>query len=380
MNNKCQVAVYYFPNYHVDTRNEKVHGQGWTEWRLVKNAKPRFPGHDQPKVPLWGYEDEADPAVFERKIDVAADHGIDSFIFDWYWYNDGPFLQRGLEEGYLNAKNNDRLKFALMWANHDWIDIHPRKMNVEPRLLYPGEVTPETFRQVMDYVIKKYFRHSSYWKIDGRPYFSIYELYRMIQGLGGIDATLALLNEFREKVRNAGFPGLHLNGVLYGIQLLPGEKTIKNPSELIRKLELDSVTSYVWVHHVHLKDFPQTDYEYVAKKSFEHSRMTMSEYAIPYYPNVTMGWDSSPRAQQTDPYENIGYPFMATIKNNTPAAFKDALKSVKTLLEHQSPSHRIITINSWNEWTEGSYLEPDKRNGVAYLQAIREVFVDSERS
>jgi hypothetical protein len=49
MNNKCQVAVYYFPNYHVDTRNEKVHGQGWTEWRLVKNAKPRFPGHDQPK-------------------------------------------------------------------------------------------------------------------------------------------------------------------------------------------------------------------------------------------------------------------------------------------------------------------------------------------
>lgn len=53
-----QVAVYYFPNYHADRRNEEWHGKGWTEWELVKAAKPRFDGHQQPKVPLWGYEDE----------------------------------------------------------------------------------------------------------------------------------------------------------------------------------------------------------------------------------------------------------------------------------------------------------------------------------
>lgn len=43
-----QVGVYYFPNYHVDSRNEAAHGKGWTEWELVKLARPRFPGHRQP--------------------------------------------------------------------------------------------------------------------------------------------------------------------------------------------------------------------------------------------------------------------------------------------------------------------------------------------
>src|ERR1700733_8848859 len=123
------VAAYYFGNYHVDPRNEAAHGPGWTEWRLVESAKPRFRGHAQPKVPLWGTQDESDPLVFEQKIRAASDHGLSAFIFDWYWYNDGPFLQRALENGYLNAKNRNDLKFSIMWANHDWYDIHPAKLS-----------------------------------------------------------------------------------------------------------------------------------------------------------------------------------------------------------------------------------------------------------
>ncbi len=79
-------------------------------------------------MPLWGYEDESDPAVMARKIAAAADHGIAAFLFDWYWYDDGPFLGRALDEGFLRAPNVDRLKFAFMWANHDWVDIHPAKL------------------------------------------------------------------------------------------------------------------------------------------------------------------------------------------------------------------------------------------------------------
>src|SRR5262245_53095990 len=110
MPNGYQVACYYFPNYHVDPRNEIVHGPGWTEWELVSRAEPRFPGHRQPRLPLWGVEDESDPQVMAKKIDAAADHGIDAFIFDWYYYDDGPFLERGLEQGFLAAPNRDRLK------------------------------------------------------------------------------------------------------------------------------------------------------------------------------------------------------------------------------------------------------------------------------
>ena len=72
------VAAYYFGNYHPgDARNARQKGPDWTEWKLVREAKPRFPGHRQPRVPLWGYGDESDPAVMARKIDAAADHGVD---------------------------------------------------------------------------------------------------------------------------------------------------------------------------------------------------------------------------------------------------------------------------------------------------------------
>ena len=102
MNSNYKIAAYYFPNFHLDPRNEAWHGKGWTEWNLVRAAAPRFEGHVQPKVPAWGYEDESDPAVMAKKIGAAARSGLSAFLFDWYWYDNGPYLQRaggGLSEG-----------------------------------------------------------------------------------------------------------------------------------------------------------------------------------------------------------------------------------------------------------------------------------------
>jgi len=123
----------------------------------VKRGEPRFPGHQQPKVSAWGYEDESDPAVFAGKIDAAADHGITHFIFDWYHYEDGPFLSKCLDQGYLGAANNNRLGFCLMWANHTWVDIHPAKANQPAGVLYPGEVSPGAFDRIGDEIIERYF-------------------------------------------------------------------------------------------------------------------------------------------------------------------------------------------------------------------------------
>ena len=368
-----EIAAYYFPNYHVDPRNEAVHGPGWTEWELVKAARPRFAGHQQPKAPLWGCEDESQPAVFAKKIDAAADHGITSFIFDWYWYNDGPFIQRGLEQGYLHAANNARLKFALMWANHDWVDIHPAKRGVKAPLLYGGTVTRKTFDTVCDYVIDNYFRHPSYWRVNGRPYFSIYELYRLVQGLGGAAATAEALASFQAKAVAAGLGGVHLNAVVWGVQILPGEQTLASPAQMLKTLGFDSVSSYVWIHHVPLRQFPVTPYADVAVAAAQHWQQAAGQFDVPFFPNVTMGWDSSPRTVGTDAFTNSGYPFMPMMGDNTPQQFQLALERAKAFLATRS-GPRILSLNAWNEWTEGSYLEPDTVNGFAYLEAIQRVF------
>jgi hypothetical protein len=373
----CQIAVYYFPNYHSDPRNTQVHGPAWNEWELVKRAVPRFPGHNQPRMPLWGYQDEADPAVMAQKIDAAADHGGDVFLYDWYWYDDGAYLERGLEKGFFNAPNNHRLKFAIHWANHDWIDIHPAKLREcltsDFRLLYPGAFTRLTFDKMVDYVIENYFKHPSYWMIDGAPYFSFYDLPALIKSLGGYANTLEALNDFRTKTKAAGFPDLHLNQVLWNMAVLPGESAVRDPGDLLKTLGFNSFTSYVWIHHVAMETFPETDFMLVYKKYMQYWDKASNQIDLPYFPNVTMGWDSSPRTVQSEAFINAGYPYTPCLAGNTPENFKIALQGIKERLG-QSKGPQIVTINAWNEWTEGSYLEPDTQYGMGYLEAIRDVF------
>jgi hypothetical protein len=373
------VACYYFGNYHPgDPRNVKNKGPDWSEWELVKAARPRFPGHRQPLVPLWGYADESDPEVMAQKIDAAADHGIDAFIFDWYYYDDGPFLDRPIDRGFLKAENNARLKFAFMWANHDWIEIQPYRRGTERKVLYPGAVTPETFDTICDHVIESYFQHPSYWRIDGRPYFSVYELTKLLAGFGGVQQTRAALDKFRAKAVAAGLPGLHLNAVVWGQPILPGEQKPADAAQLVKDLGFDSVTSYVWIHHVLLPEL-QTDYNEVRDTYFRYWSEAERRFDVPYFPNVTMGWDSSPRAHQDDEFDNVGYPFMNTIGGNTPERFKEALARTKRRLLSRPDGPRILNINCWNEWTEGSYLEPDTVYGMQYLEAVRDVFSHAPR-
>jgi hypothetical protein len=374
-----EIAVYYFPNYHADSRNERLHGPGWTEWDLMLRAEPRFPDHDQPKIPLWGYEDETEPQVMAKKIDAAADHGISTFIFDWYWYNDGAYLQRALDEGFLNAPNNDRLKFALMWANHDWIDIHPAKASLDntetsAKILYPGKVSPEAFERLIRRCVDTYFKHPSYWLMDGCPYFSVYELTRLLASFGGVRQTREYLDRFRAAVKAAGFPDLHLNAIVWNRPILPGEQTAVDPYQLIQELGFNSVTSYVWVHHAQLSEFPVTKFQTMEDQYFQYWEKAQAECPVPYYPNLTMGWDPSPRTVQSDRYLPRGYPFTPVIGGNTPEAFKQSAARIKARMEELTLPNAFITVNAWNEWTEGSYLEPDIKNGMGCLEAIHDIF------
>ena len=107
------VAAYYWPAYHDGPRWRPFFrgtgpGGNEGEWEIIRKAKPKFDGHHQPHVPLWGYEDATVPKVMEKKIDAAVDHGVDIMIFDWYWYNNKPFLEEEINKGFLKAKNNDK--------------------------------------------------------------------------------------------------------------------------------------------------------------------------------------------------------------------------------------------------------------------------------
>jgi len=354
MQQKCQVAVYYFPNWHPSVWNARSYGPGNSEWVTVKKAKPRFNGHQQPKVPLWGYEDESSPEAMEKKITAAAEHGVDAFIYDWYWWENGASLEACLEKGYFNAKNNTRVRFGIMWANH-------------------APVSRQAFDRAVDHMVVEYFNHPACWKIDGKPYFSIYELYTLLKGLGGWDEVRRAIDSLRDKTLKAGLPGLHLNAVEWGLRNL-SDPSFENQLKLIQDLGIDSITDYVWVHHVSTPGFPENRYADIAQKAYADWDRFAAAYPVPYHPNVTMGWDSWPRVPADVPFAPGAYPATPLITGNPPSEFKKALAKVKQWLEQPAVKQKIFTINAWNEWTEGSYLEPDTQYGMGYLEAIREVF------
>jgi Glycosyltransferase WbsX len=375
-----EILAYYFPQYHRDPRNDAFHGEGWTEWDLLRDAKPRFPGHRQPIVPAWGEFDESDPIWAAKEIDLAADHGITGFIYDWYWYDGKPFLETALEQGFLKAENRDRLTFSLMWANHDWLNLFPHAADTPLSLMMPGATARDSFDQMVDYYVAHYLHQPNHQLVDGAPYFSMYELGTFIQGMGGLDAARDALESFRSKVKAAGFPDLHLNAIVWGVTVLPTELKLERPAEVVKFLGFSSTTSYAWVHHfdVNRGEGFTRPYGDAAQANYNVWTRYATEFGVPYYPSVSMGWDPSPRTNQEDPFRVNGYPWTASLADNTPAAFAEALRNATVHAEQHDVS--IITVNAWNEWTEGSYLLPDTVHGTAYLEAIREVVASPRTS
>jgi hypothetical protein len=365
-----QIGAYYFANFNVDPRNELIHGKGWTEWEVLKRGEPKFAGHHQPKIPVWGMEDESDPGVFQMKIAAAKAAGIGHFIFDWYWYEDAPFRNRALDFGYLHSTNKEQVKFCLMWANHDLTNHESLRLHdsrqPEP-LLFRGVYDAAAFDKATDIALR-YFTDPFYLKIDGAPYFSIYELKHLVDGLGGLSTAQAALKRFRDKVRAAGFPDLHLNVISFDLDGLP------NLPELLPSFGVSSVTSYAWARHLEMANFPATEYDSMLQQAESYWRKAPDLFGVPYHTDVSMGWDPSPRACQTDRFEQGGYPFTPILKGNTPQKFQAALTRAKAHMDSRSDIPKVLTIYAWNEWTEGGYLEPESTYGMGYLDAIQRVF------
>ena len=89
---------------------------------------------------------------------------------------------------------------------------------------------------------------------------------------------------------------------------------------------------------------------------------------------MSNGWDSSPRTLQSEIYENVGYPWSVVTVDRSVAEFERGLRAMKEFAERPDFRGNMVTLTTWNEWTEGNYLEPDARFGYGFLDAVRRVF------
>ncbi len=361
------IAAYIWPSYTGDEpRTRMFWPEGGGEWETVRKAAAKYPGHTWPRRPLWGYCNEADPYVMEMQINAAADHGVNVFIYDWYWYDGRPFLEQCLNNGYLRARNNDRVKFYLMWANHDVTHLWDRRIShIEDNIIWQAAVNRAEFEPIALRLIEQYFKHPSYYTIHGKPVFMIYDIGRLVQGLGGLAQTADALNWFRAQAVQRGLPGLHLQLTSWGAERLNLREVDPEadfpPGETAKRIGLDSQTHYQMCHFTPI----DRDYTEIIPDMVKEWELMDTLYDIPYFPHVSIGWDNNPRYQVFRP---------GVVKNNTPENFQKALELAKAYADAHPNQPPLITINSWNEWTETSYLQPDDLYGYGYLEAVKRVF------
>lgn len=341
------VAVYYFPGWHKKSA-----------WTRLESVRPRYKGQYEPEVPLWGRLRGNNPVTMEKYIDAMTTHGINTIIFDWYRFQSTRILEGSLCDGFLKAPNRNHIKFSLMWANPSATGHRAAE----------GQ---KRFDQIADDAIG-YFMHPGYWTIEGKPYFSIYWLGTLLKQMGGVAKARAALESFRRRARRAGLPGIHFNLVTWRdvageMWLAKGQsmpqnpvKKIQNLAELIAALGFDSTTWYTWTHWVAPRK-PTQNYESWGDAAISYWNRQPA-LGVPFYPNVTMGWDGMPQHEA------------GVVLNNTPRDFEAFLRKAKNWLDVHPASRNILTINAWNEWGEGSYLEPDVIHRMAYLDAVRKVF------
>lgn len=364
---KYDIAAYIWPAYTGKEPKTRIFWpEGNGEWETVRAAKTLYPEHKWPRVPLWGYTEEADPYVMEAQINAAADHGVNVFIYDWYWFDQQPFLEQCLNEGYLKARNNDRVKFFLMWANHTADSLWDRRTAHLHSPIWDGAVDRRNFEIIVDRTIEKYFSQPSYYKIDGKPVYMLFHIPNFIRGLGGVEEALDALQYFRNKTKEAGFPDLEL---LTNLQNDAFRDQKLNDDYDIRRFmneAFDGCTHYNFYDYAKMnRSYPEILEDVKAEWKKIEKQMDLH-----FYPHVSLGWDNSLRFE--GPHRKwICY-------DNTPENVQKGFELAKEYIDSHELPAPLVVVNSWNEWTEGSYLQPDDLNGYGYLEAVKKVFMNDK--
>ncbi len=319
-----EIGVYYFPGW-TDTP-----GEPWNPpWEKIKPYPER--------EPLIGYYPEKEVWVAEKHIEWAYHYGISFFAYDWYWDGQRTKLEHALQN-HLKAKNSALLKFCLLWANHSAV----------PKTL-------KEFDNMVIYWIDNYFNKTNYYRIDDKPVvfiFSVGQLEINAKKFGEFERTL--LDRANSMVKAKGYKGIYFVAV-----------TNEKPSDRVESLRINNgFSAYTGWNYVAANGARIDDYNKMVDAYLDCYRAAaQTARLLPYIVPTSPGWDSRPWQGDSS--------WMRT--NPTPDKFETMLVGAKQLMD-SGKAPKILVIEAWNEFGEGSYIEPTKKWGFKYLETIQKVF------
>jgi lipopolysaccharide biosynthesis protein len=334
------IAIY-FPQYHVIPINERFWGAGFTDWHNVKKAKPCFEGHYQPHVPheSVGYYDLSDPDVLIRQAEMARSYGIYGFAFYHYWFNGERLLQTPLDNMLKFKKPN--FPFFYIWANEPWTTswdgvVDPNKNGYIQEQLHSLEDDINHIK----FLCENVFSDDRYIKIDNKPVFAVYRT-----GLFSDIHKTSIM--WRKISRSYGFKDLYLIKINSF-----GDYT--NAKNINFDMNMEFLPNFQDVVRI---DHNQCDYKKTMLKSIEN------KYEYPVIKTTFPAWDNTARKSENKKYHTI---FSNLCLETFELSLKNAIEYT-----NKNHDHGIFCINAWNEWAEGCHIEPDVKNGYAYLQIIK---------
>ena len=353
-----RIATYVYPGWHPIPERDASFHPGFTEWELVQACRPRFDGHSQPRLPSLGTYDDRDPIEVGRRVRLAQSYGVDAFVYGFFWCRGKRVFQDALDLGFLGVEAP--APFALMWANRMPRRVLPVRRADLPVIAGDRLVRTdvEDFVALIAYVEERYFRNPAYMKVDGRPYFSIFDSTFFLRELGA-DAAAEAVARAQRLLRTRGWPGLHLAAI--------------DPSRdvvgMVREVGFDSVTHYVLLPE--WKGPAQQDYDVQSKLRASQWASFSDASKLPYMPSVAPGWDASPRAADFGAEKPDKYPWSPVVIGEHPDLFCDATRRAVRFATETRADDPIAFVASLNEWSEGHYIEPDEQHGTGWLEAIR---------
>ena len=344
-----KVIALYLPQYHTIKENDDWWGKGFTEWTNVKKAKPRFDGHYQPRIPddYVGFYDLSNIQTIKKQILLAKKHGIYGFGFYYYWFSGKRLLEKPMEMFYENK--DIEFPFMIIWANENWTRTWDGKEN---NILIAQEYKKDDAKNfIID--LKKYLFDKRYIKIDGKPVIGLYDPTK-------IPNVKKVINIWRKTARECG-----IGEILIWVCSTDSNAAIMGVEDYVDGEYEFPPRGKGYTNHYILPD-KGTGFDYcnlieTIRKFDIHTRK------IPVFRGSMTQWDNSARKKEN---------YHCWI-NFSPERFYIWNRiNIKFLRDNYEEKNRFLFINAWNEWGEGTYLEPDKKYGFSCINALSKAIFD----